>query len=87
MKPVVTLRLVSKVTTGFKGDVGVVPRQFLRQFVNVLDLANEHDDYDPMTVEGFDPATLNEREQRIYEGLPPYDAEPEDEKGYSLVEF
>ena len=80
-------RLVSKVTTGFKGDVGVVPRQFLRQFVNVLDLANEHDDYDPMTVEGFDPATLNEREQRIYEGLPPYDAEPEDEKGYSLVEF
>jgi P-loop Domain of unknown function (DUF2791) len=80
-------QLVAKVTAGFKGDVGVVPRQFLRQFVNVLDLANEHDDYDPMTVEGFDPSTLNESEQRLYQGLPAYDKEPEDEKGYSLVEF
>ncbi|MCA9694369.1 MAG: DUF2791 family P-loop domain-containing protein, partial [Myxococcales bacterium] len=31
-------RLVDKVTAGFKGDVGVVPRQFLREFVTQLDL-------------------------------------------------
>src|SRR5690606_17770705 len=31
-------RLVDEVTAGFKGDVGVVPRQFLRQFVDQLDL-------------------------------------------------
>ena len=39
-------RLVSEVTKGFKGDVGVVPRQFLRQFVTQLDLVDENDDYD-----------------------------------------
>ena len=31
-------RLVAEVTAGFKGDVGVVPRQFLREFVHQLDL-------------------------------------------------
>lgn len=80
-------RLVDKVTVGFKGDVGVVPRQFLRQFLNVLDLANDYDDYNPMQVEGFEPTELTEDEQRIREGKPPYDPEPEDEKGYTLVEF
>ncbi len=40
-------RLVADCTAGFKGDVGVVPRQFLRAFVDELDLVEEHDDYDP----------------------------------------
>ena len=31
-------QLVDKVTEGFHGDVGVVPRQFLRTFVNLLDV-------------------------------------------------
>ena len=35
-------------TAGFKGDVGVVPRQFLREFVTQMDLVDEHADYDPM---------------------------------------
>jgi CHAT domain-containing protein len=39
-------RLVAKVTAGFKGDVGVVPRQFLRQFVNVLDLVADVPPYE-----------------------------------------
>ncbi len=39
--------LVAHVTAGFKGDVGVVPRQFLRELVNVMDLVDEHDDYYP----------------------------------------
>ena len=40
-------RLVASVTEGFKGDVGVVPRQFLRRFVDVLDLTSDNDDFDP----------------------------------------
>jgi hypothetical protein len=80
-------KLVAKVTEGFKGDVGVVPRQFLRQFVNVLDLANDNDDYDPMTVEGFEPAEFSDTEKMLREGIPLYVPEPEDEKGYALLEF
>lgn len=62
-------RLVTKVTAGFKGDVGVVPRQFLRQFVNILDLAAENDEFDPMSAEGFEPTDLNEVELLIREGV------------------
>jgi P-loop Domain of unknown function (DUF2791) len=80
-------KLVNKVTTGFKGDVGVVPRQFLRQFVNVLDLASENDEFDPMVAEGFDVTDLNENEQRIQEGRPYFDEEPEDIQSYAPVEF
>jgi P-loop Domain of unknown function (DUF2791) len=82
-------RLVNKVTEGFRGDVGVVPRQFLRQFVNILDLAATFEDFDPMVAEGFsvDELNLNEDEKRIAAGLPPFDPEPEDNQEYSLVEF
>ncbi|MBE9160035.1 BREX system ATP-binding protein BrxD [Nodosilinea sp. LEGE 06152] len=80
-------RLVDKVTTGFKGDVGVVPRQFLRQFVNILDLAHEYDEFDPMAAEGFEINDLTFEEERIQKGLPPYDEEPEDIAGYAPVEF
>ncbi|HEY9626090.1 MAG TPA: BREX system ATP-binding protein BrxD [Coleofasciculaceae cyanobacterium] len=80
-------RLVAKVTKGFKGDVGVVPRQFLRQFVNVLDLANEYDEFDPMAAEGFELTELTLEEQQIQQGLPPFEADPEDIEGYVPVEF
>jgi hypothetical protein len=80
-------RLIAKVTAGFKGDVGVVPRQFLRHFVDVLDLADQHDEFDPMKAEGFEPDKLTEDEQRIREGREPFDPEPEDIKGYEAVVF
>ncbi|MDI9636197.1 BREX system ATP-binding protein BrxD [Geitlerinema splendidum] len=80
-------RLVAKVTAGFKGDVGVVPRQFLRQFVNVLDLANEYEEFDPMTAEGLNLTELNAEEQRIQQGPPPFDEEVEDIAEYVPVEF
>jgi hypothetical protein len=80
-------RLIAKVTEGFKGDVGVVPRQFLRHFVDVLDLADELDDFDPMKAEGFEPDKLTEDEQRIREGREPFDPEPEDIQGYEAVVF
>jgi P-loop Domain of unknown function (DUF2791) len=39
--------LVDHVTKGFKGDVGVVPRQFLRELINVMDTVDQHEEYDP----------------------------------------
>ncbi|WP_338421911.1 BREX system ATP-binding domain-containing protein [Nostoc flagelliforme] len=79
--------VVTKVTAGFKGDVGVVPRQFLRQFVNILDLASENDEFDPMSAEGFEPTDLNEVELLIREGRTYFDEEPADIQGYAAVEF
>ena len=61
-------RLVKEVTTGFKGDVGVVPRQFLRAFVDQMDLVDEHDDYDPMKEYGFSPKDLRPEEQEARTG-------------------
>ena len=80
-------QLVAKVTAGFKGDVGVVPRQFLRQFVNVLDLVAENEDFDPMTAEGFEIKDLNEDEQRINQGNTYFDEDPADVNGYTAIEF
>jgi len=70
-------RLVDEVTAGFKGDVGVVPRQFLREFINQMDLVDDHDEYDPMTEYGFDPGQLspgqlNPQEQLLVRGEPLY---------------
>jgi hypothetical protein len=63
-------RLVAEVTRGFKGDVGVVPRQFLRQFVTQLDLVDENDDYNPITEYGFEPQELTAEEQYVITGSP-----------------
>jgi len=67
--------------------VGVVPRQFLRQFVNVLDLVAENEDFNPMTAEGFEIKDLNEDEQRIHQGHAYFDEDPADAKGYAAIEF
>ncbi len=55
-------RLVVEVTKGFRGDVGVVPRQFLREFVTQLDLVEENEDYIPKDNYGFDPGRLSSAE-------------------------
>ncbi len=72
--------LVDEVTKGFRGDVGVVPRQFLRRLVNLFDAVAENPDAalpDP-------PSTIEE--QRAAEGKKPieYEPEPGDDKGYSV---
>src|SRR5690606_17567942 len=59
--------LVSDVTRGFHGDVGVVPRQFLRAFVHKLDLVDENPDYEPAGGGGFAPADLTPEEQAALE--------------------
>lgn len=83
-------RLVAEVTKGFRGDVGVVPRQFLREFVTQLDLVEENDDYVPMVLYGFDPSQIStaaftpEEQQRL--GGPP-DSAPlnEQDEGPELI--
>ena len=70
-------RLVAEVTTGFKGDVGVVPRQFLREFVTQLDLVEEHADYAPMTEYGFQATALSPEEQHVLSGTKPADLDDE----------
>jgi hypothetical protein len=75
-------RLVDSVTEGFRGDVGVVPRQFLRRFVNVLDMVSDYEEYDPFSALPFKPEAPNEDERRKIEDRATYDAEPGDEKGY-----
>src|SRR4051794_39636377 len=64
-------RLVDEVTKGFRGDVGVVPRQFLRKFVTQIDPVDENDDYVPMNEYGFSPADLKVEEENAIAGAPP----------------
>jgi len=66
-------RVVAEVTKGFKGDVGIVPRQFLREFVTQLDLVDENADYDPATEYGFklDTASLRPEEKQAATGEVP----------------
>ena len=62
-------RLVQEVTAGFKGDVGVVPRQFLREFVTQMDLVDENQDYDPAEQYGFKPSELSPEEENAISGV------------------
>lgn len=76
--------MIAEVSAGFRGDVGVVPRMFLRSLVNAMDLVDEGLELPP--VAAVDPSALNEDERRLVEQRYPYDPEPDDEAGYS-VEF
>lgn len=79
--PEVIVGKVEEVTRGFGGDVGIVPRQFLRSLVNLFDVVAENPDAQLPEP----PKTLVE--ERAAEGKKPYEYEPEpgDEKGYSPV--
>lgn len=72
-------RLVDEVTAGFKGDVGVVPRQFLREFVDQLDLVEDRPEHDPMASWGFSAKDLSPEEERRLSEHPPQGAGDEDE--------
>ncbi len=72
-------RLVQEVTTGFRGDVGVVPRQFLREFVTQMDLVDENSDYIPMEQYGFKAQLLNDQEKLLLRGEPTVAAAEDDE--------
>ncbi len=71
--------LVAKVTEGFRGDVGVVPRQFLRELVSAMDLVDEEEHYDPAAAFGFSTlklAALRPEEQAAIEGSAAQPASP-----------
>ena len=72
---------VDEVTKGFGGDVGVVPRQFLRTLVNLFDVVAENPD-----AQLPEPAKTVV-EVRAAEGKKPleYEPEPDDEKGYTVT--
>lgn len=72
-------RLVQEVTTGFKGDVGVVPRQFLREFVTQMDLVDENPEYSPMEQYGFTAEPLNDQEKLLLGGQTPVSTADDDE--------
>lgn len=76
--------LIQRATKKFGGDVGVVPRQFLRSFVYMLDLVEQNDDYKPEEFELKDPTP---EESSVSLGQPLYEAEPDDHQGYELVTF
>jgi hypothetical protein len=78
-------QLVDEVTAGFGGDVGVVPRQFLRRLVNLFDVLSENPD-----AELAEPKKTFEEERAAARKEPfDYEPEPSDEKGYPVtsVEF
>jgi len=82
-------QLVAHVTSGFKGDVGVVPRQFLRELVNVMDLVDENEDYYPDQVYKFSIETfttsLSPEEQASVEGRKLAAPLPSDEPDEAFV--
>jgi len=63
-------QLVDQVTAGFRGDVGVVPRQFLREFVMVLDLVEQEPEYLPKSVYKFETKELSNEEKSAAAGTP-----------------
>jgi hypothetical protein len=55
--------------------------------VDVLDLCEQDEGYDPVSTYGFQPGELSELEARRLEGKAIYEPEPGEEAGYSQVEI
>lgn len=80
-------QLVDKVTAGFHGDVGVVPRQFLRTFVNLLDVLADDEEQDAHTLLGFEPKELTPEEEAVMAGRKLDEPPPDDGFGGAAVEM
>lgn len=50
--------LIKQITTRFGGRVDVIPRIFLKEFVDILDKSELYDDYDPANAYSFAPDGL-----------------------------
>ncbi|WP_298667751.1 BREX system ATP-binding protein BrxD [uncultured Methanofollis sp.] len=63
--------MIDRVTTGFGGRVDVIPRVFLREFVDVLDKCGLYPEYDPAAAYAFDrekvKGDLKEEEEAVLE--------------------
>lgn len=80
-------RLVDEVTAGFRGDVGVVPRQFLRRVVSVFDAVDEYPDFQPAPGRPEIEPALTSTEASRQSGKPEYEPEPDDAKGYAVIDL
>lgn len=81
--PALIAALADEVSQGLAGDVGVVPRQFLRKLVGLLDLVDEHEDLEPASALRFEPTDLTPEEQRLRSGeKAAADTEPDDAEPY-----
>ncbi len=76
--------LIAKVTEGFAGDVGIVPREFLREFVTILDLTSTDLTFDLMKNSGY-KLELNSEETRIIQGEPYVQPESEESDKYAVT--
>jgi P-loop Domain of unknown function (DUF2791) len=76
--------LIARVTEGFGGDVGIVPRQFLRQLVNIFDLASNEPEFDPMKDAGYD-LSPNEEENRLIQGKAYFDSELDNSEDFAVA--
>jgi hypothetical protein len=64
------VELVDQMTSGFGGDVGIIPRQFLRELVDILDIVDQQEEYNPAEVYKFDPKDISpEEEQAIQRNM------------------
>ena len=67
-------QLTAMVSSGLRGDVGVIPRQFLRELVNIMDLVEENDGSDgapgyvPKAAYSFTAGGLSSDEERLIAG-------------------
>src|SRR5690606_18105579 len=74
-------QLIDKVTTGLGGGVGVVPRQFLRTLVGILDILGDYPDQDAHALLGFKPSELTDEEKAVMAGRN-LDEPPPDDGGF-----
>jgi hypothetical protein len=80
-------QLVDNVTKGFGGDVGVVPRQFLRKFVDLLDVLVDNPDADAHELLGFTPIDPNDQEKAVLAGRSLEEPPPDDGFGGAAVDM
>jgi hypothetical protein len=79
--------LVDEVSSGFKADVGVVPRQFLRRVVSVFDAVDESPDFLPAPGKPPIEPALTLTEASLVAGKPEYEPESADDKGYAVMDI
>lgn len=80
-------QLVNEVTEGFRGDVGVVPRQFLRRLISVLELVDREPTFVPEPGKPVLTPNLTLEEESRKVGKPEFEPEPGDENGYEVMDL
>jgi hypothetical protein len=71
-------KLVKEVSAGFHGDVGVVPRQFLKKFVNIIEILVDNPQIDAHDLLGFKPDDPSPEEAAVLAGRKLDEPPPDD---------